>query len=251
MGTHKSCPSYVKGKGMLLEEYIKQCTGSTKLNLSFLFKILSISKTLSIQAHPDKVLATELNKMQPEIYKDPNHKPELAVALTPFEVLYGFLPPKKLIESIESNPCFKVMIPEEHLKTFQKEIEEKKPLKNSLKIILQDIFTFDTPEKLPTAIQHLLKDIDKIPVKDRTPHQNLSLRLYNDHGNDIGIFITFLMNYICLTEGQSLKIAANELHAYVSGDCVECMATSDNVLRCGLTPKHKDSKTLFSVSINI
>ena len=42
------------------------------------------------QAHPDKVLAKELFENFPNIYKDPNHKPEMAVALTPFQALSGF-----------------------------------------------------------------------------------------------------------------------------------------------------------------
>ena len=43
---------------------------------------------------------------------------------------------------------------------------------------------------------------------------------------------------------QALYLAANEPHAYISGECVECMATSDNVVRAGLTPKFKDVSTL-------
>jgi mannose-6-phosphate isomerase len=82
--------------------------------LPFLFKVLSIKTALSIQvikttischwprllnllnfnntlkAHPDKVLAKSLFENFPKIYKDPNHKPEMAVALTPFQALCGF-----------------------------------------------------------------------------------------------------------------------------------------------------------------
>jgi mannose-6-phosphate isomerase len=39
-------------------------------------------------------------------------------------------------------------------------------------------------------------------------------------------------------------MAANEPHAYLSGDCVEVMATSDNVVRAGLTPKFRDVQVL-------
>ena len=41
-------------------------------------------------------------------------------------------------------------------------------------------------------------------------------------------------------------MGANEPHAYISGDCVECMALSDNVIRAALTPKFKDVDTLCS-----
>ena len=36
-----------------------------------------------------------------------------------------------------------------------------------------------------------------------------------------------------LEPGQALYLGANEPHAYISGDCAEVMATSDNVVRAG------------------
>ena len=47
----------------------------------FLLKTLAINKALSVQAHPNKSLAEILHKTKPEIYKDGNHKPEVAIAL--------------------------------------------------------------------------------------------------------------------------------------------------------------------------
>lgn len=53
--------------------------------------MLSVAKALSIQAHPDKELARELHKTRPDLYKDGNHKPEMALAITEFEALCGFI----------------------------------------------------------------------------------------------------------------------------------------------------------------
>lgn len=50
-----------------------------------------MSKALSIQAHPDKELAEVLHKMRPNVYKDSNHKPEMAIALSEFKALCGFV----------------------------------------------------------------------------------------------------------------------------------------------------------------
>jgi mannose-6-phosphate isomerase len=50
-----------------------------------------------------------------------------------------------------------------------------------------------------------------------------------------------------LSPGEAIYIGANEPHAYLSGECIECMATSDNVVRAGLTPKYRDVQTLCSV----
>ena len=54
--------------------------------LPFLFKVLSVNKSLSIQAHPNKSHAEQLHSMRPDIYRDPNHKPEMAIGM--FVVIY-------------------------------------------------------------------------------------------------------------------------------------------------------------------
>eukprot|EP00429_Kryptoperidinium_foliaceum_P092601 CAMPEP_0176184790 /NCGR_PEP_ID=MMETSP0121_2-20121125/1005_1 /TAXON_ID=160619 /ORGANISM="Kryptoperidinium foliaceum, Strain CCMP 1326" /LENGTH=224 /DNA_ID=CAMNT_0017523193 /DNA_START=36 /DNA_END=706 /DNA_ORIENTATION=+ len=86
-------------------------------------------------------------------------------------------------------------------------------------------------------------------VKNSTPSalselEDLLLRLNEQYPGDIGVFSPLMTNYVRLEPGQSFFIGANELHAYISGECVECMALSDNVVRAGLTPKLKDCDTL-------
>ena len=54
----------------------------------------------------------------------------------------------------------------------------------------------------------------------------------------------YLLNYHALEPGEALFLGANEPHAYIAGECVECMAASDNVVRAGLTPKFKDVDVL-------
>ena len=60
--------------------------------LPFLFKVLSINKALSIQAHPNKSLAERLHAKDSKNYPDDNHKPEMTIAITPFDGLCGFRP---------------------------------------------------------------------------------------------------------------------------------------------------------------
>jgi len=50
-----------------------------------------VNTALSIQAHPDKLLAEKLFKNDPKNYKDDNYKPEMSIALTDFEMLYKFV----------------------------------------------------------------------------------------------------------------------------------------------------------------
>ena len=66
----------------------------------------------------------------------------------------------------------------------------------------------------------------------------------------MGVFCVYLLNYIVLKPGEALFLGANEPHAYISGECVECMAASDNVVRAGLTPKWKDVDNLSAVLID-
>lgn len=58
---------------------------------------------------------------------------------------------------------------------------------------------------------------------------------------DIGIIVSMLMNYVKLNDGECIVMEENEPHAYISGNCIECMANSDNVIRAGFTNKFKDS----------
>ena len=73
------------------------------------------------------------------------------------------------------------------------------------------------------------------------------MRLHAQYEGDGGVFCVYLLNYMVLQPGEALFLAANEPHAYISGDCAEIMAASDNVVRAGLTPKWKDVDTLVSM----
>lgn len=61
---------------------------------------------------------------------------------------------------------------------------------------------------------------------------------------DVGVLAAFFLNLVSLRPGQAMYLPANEPHAYVSGELMEAMATSDNVVRAGLTPKLRDTAVL-------
>ena len=89
MGSHVSGPSVSAKTGEPLNRWLERnpmALGKEVLkehgsSLPFLFKVLSIQKSLSIQSHPDKALAEQLHSERPHVYKDPNHKPEIALAV--------------------------------------------------------------------------------------------------------------------------------------------------------------------------
>jgi mannose-6-phosphate isomerase len=64
---------------------------------------------------------------------------------------------------------------------------------------------------------------------------------------DIGLLFVFFFNIFQLKKDQAVVITPNVPHAYIHGEIIECMANSDNVVRCGLTPKFKDTETLYQM----
>lgn len=80
-----------------------------------------------------------------------------------------------------------------------------------------------------------------------TVKELLVLRLESQYPDDVGVIAAFFLNYVKLNRGEALYLGPNEPHAYISGECIECMATSDNVVRAGLTSKQRDSQTLLSM----
>jgi mannose-6-phosphate isomerase len=45
----------------------------------------------------------------------------------------------------------------------------------------------------------------------------LVIRIYEEHPDDIGLFIMFFMNHVRLDPGEALFIQSGELHAYLKG----------------------------------
>ena len=55
------------------------------------------------------------------------------------------------------------------------------------------------------------------------------------------------MNFMTLSAGEAVYIPADAPHAYLSGDIVECMARSNNVLNTGFCPRpDRDDIELFT-----
>jgi len=70
--------------------------------LPFLLKVLAAEAPLSLQAHPDLARARERFAAGDANYVDANHKPELLVAIEPFEALCGFRDPRRSADALEA-----------------------------------------------------------------------------------------------------------------------------------------------------
>ncbi|XP_015114331.1 mannose-6-phosphate isomerase [Diachasma alloeum] len=253
MGTHQNGPSFVKETGKSLGEFIganKEVLGDAVResfgdDLPFLFKVLSVRKALSLQAHPDKARAESLHKLHPDIYKDPNHKPEMPIALTPFEALCGFRPVAEIQHFLKKIPELSMVIGQETVDNFIGSAEAD--AKAHLQRCLQGLLTHNadsTAEKLKSFI-------DRLSQMDEASREELNAsiieKLHADYPGDVGCFGLYFFNFITLQPGEALYLGANEPHAYISGDCMEIMSCSDNVVRAGLTPKLKDVPTLIEM----
>mmetsp|Transcript_3453 Transcript_3453/g.3957 ORF Transcript_3453/g.3957 Transcript_3453/m.3957 type:complete len:524 (+) Transcript_3453:127-1698(+) len=255
VGTHPNGMSVLPGKNnMSLKDYVRSnpqlhCGLSTETDVSFLFKVLSINKTLSIQAHPDKKRAERLHAANPSAYKDPNHKPEMAIALSDdFEAMCGFRSLQDIASSAQKHPEFVTMIGIENAKRLIETASSSYTPEQS-RDMLQTMYHhyMSLPDEIISVhLQSLLGRLNSLGyIVDCT--DELVLRLSHQHPGDSGIFSPYFFNHMKLREGDAFFIGANEPHAYISGEILECMACSDNVVRAGLTPKLKDIPTLVEM----
>lgn len=254
MGSHRRGSSSIcrGSEEISLSEFIKQDPSAVLGNdiaslygdLPFLFKVLAAGSPLSIQVHPDKDQAEKgfarENRMSipPDAYnrnyKDDNHKPEIICAITPFWAMRGF----RTINNILRNFL------QADLPSFRGEIEQfsKNPDSEGLERFFSKIMSLEG-EKKSSFIKELTE-------KAKTIHTDIFdwvLRLYKKYPEDPAIAAPLYLNLVKLEPGEALYLAAGELHAYLDGLGMELMASSDNVLRGGLTPKYIDRDELKSI----
>ncbi len=257
MGSHKKAPSKVVSEGtkipldQLIGKYPEAILGAPIAKkfsgeLPFLFKVLSASKPLSIQTHPNKnqaILGFNRENSKgiaidaPERnYKDYNHKPELICALTVMWALKGFRPPAEILKLFEP---FENISGECGI-----EILNKQPDAAGIRKFFLNLLNIDTS----TSIKIMEKVIKIIKgTKDINPVHDWIIKLNQEYPGDIGALSPLYLNLIKLNPGDAVFLPACELHAYLSGSGLEIMANSDNVLRGGLTQKHIDKTELMNV----
>ncbi|KAK7089973.1 hypothetical protein V1264_009842 [Littorina saxatilis] len=262
MGTHPNCPSMVVIPGQEekpLIDWVNEHPDSLgsevkdyyKGSLPFLFKVLSVRTSLSIQAHPNKVHAEMLHKSRPDLYKDPNHKPEMAIALTPFLGLCGFRPIKEVARFMEQIEELRNAVGQKHaikLITASRSIDP--PLQREA---MKDCFSALMESHKDTVKNELKSLVQRVhDTKNRGDdlkplEGDIMLKLNKEFPDDAGAFCVYFLNVVRLEPGEAMFLEANLPHAYLSGDCMECMACSDNVVRAGLTHKYIDKHTLVEM----
>ncbi|WP_393058473.1 mannose-6-phosphate isomerase, class I [Streptomyces sp. LN549] len=211
--------------------------------LPFLLKLLAAGAPLSLQVHPDLAqarqgYADEERRSVPidathRTYKDANHKPELICALTPFDGLCGFRRPVEAAEAMEG-------LGVDSLKPYA-DLLRARPEEAALREVLTAILTAD-PDGMAETVAAAAAAAERIGGS-YAPYA----RIAHHFPGDAGVIAAMLLNYVQLQPGEALFLGAGVPHAYLDGLGVEIMANSDNVLRCGLTPKHIDVPELLRV----
>lgn len=250
MGAHPSAPSRIMhgGKWRTLDALIGESPDTLLgrrvqekfgAKLPFLLKVLAAAEPLSLQAHPSIADAErgfdeeEKRKVPRDAphrnYKDRNHKPELLCALTPFDALYGFRP-----------------IPETLRLFKQLNVAE-------LSWAVRDLERGDLKSLFERAMKERGAAVSAVVAACAKHDGEFAAtakwigRISKMYPGDPGIIVVLLLNLLTLKPGEAIYLPAGNLHAYLDGVGVEIMASSDNVLRGGLTKKHVDLKELLRV----
>ncbi|MCX5558177.1 mannose-6-phosphate isomerase, class I [Streptomyces sp. NBC_00038] len=250
MGAHPGAPSRTE-RGPLTEviaedpekELGPAAVAKFGPRLPFLLKILAAGAPLSLQVHPNLEQAREGYEDEESRgipvdaphrnYKDANHKPELICALTEFDGLCGFRAPDEAAELLAG-------LDVDSLKPYV-DLLHAHPEEAALREVLTALLTAD-----PDDMAHTVREAATACTRlggSYAPYADIA----HHYPGDPGVIAAMLLNYVQLQPGEALFLGAGIPHAYLNGLGVEIMANSDNVLRCGLTPKHVDVPELLRV----
>jgi mannose-6-phosphate isomerase len=263
MGAHPGAPSRIdRGAGPVALDAVIDADPAAELGeaavkrfgprLPFLLKVLAAGTPLSVQVHPDLAqakagFADEEARGVPldagfRNYKDANHKPEMLVALTPFDGLCGFRRPAEAAELIDALGV--------HALAPYADLLRAQPEDQALREVLAAVLGAD-PEAMAATVDEAARAAERLAGTPGTPFAAdyaAYAKAAHSFPGDRGIIAAMLLNYVRLQPGEALYLGAGVPHAYLGGGLgVEIMANSDNVLRCGLTPKHIDVPELLRV----
>ena len=153
-------------------------------------------------------------------FADANHKPEMAIALTPFTALCGFRPLQEINTFLSHVPELASLIPPTILSSFQSTCTTS--TNDDLKATaLRDVFAavMTTPQDLVKSQLRMLIGRYKsdVHVPEGEDVRNLVVELDRQFPDDIGVFCVYLLNVVKLQPGEAIFLGAGEPHAYIDG----------------------------------
>ncbi len=214
--------------------------------LPFLLKLLAAERPLSLQVHPDSAQAQAGFQAEQDAgvpldssersYSDPHAKPELAYALTDFEAFCGFRPVAETADYLDA-----LGVPE--LVHYRELLIGKGGQRATFTTLLT--LRGEARAALVAATLAGCRRLTSGPWADAA---RASVMAGEAFPGDIGPVLALLLNHVRLLPGEAIFLGAGNVHSYLHGLCVEVLANSDNVLRCGLTAKHVDVPELLRIA---
>ena len=251
-GSHPAGPARVAGGDVLstlIEAEPERLLGEDIIwrfgrRLPFLLKLIAPEQPLSLQVHPSQAQAAEGYALEEEAgialdhpsrnYKDTNHKPEMVLALTRFQAVAGFRAPRRAVEVLAGLDSV--------LARRMRRTLRLNPTRYGIRQVFSDVVsasTRPTPEEISDLVAVIAARFEAGTSPSLRVDSNV-LKMAVTFPGDPGIAAALLLNPVTLQPGEALFVPAGSVHAYISGLGVEVMASSDNVLRAGLTAKHID-----------
>lgn len=260
IGAHRSAPSQLVDDGRALDGVIEgdpvRALGAQVAEafgeLPFLTKILCAAEPLSIQTHPSRTQAQAGFSRENDAglaldspvrsYRDANHKPELICALTPFEAKCGFRPLDETRELFSA-------LADSGLDEIRARLREVGPEADVVAGLVGWLLRLDDGRatEVVAATARAASSVSAPPEHAAALGWVEELAL--SYPGDVGVTVSLLLNHVVLAPGEALFLEAGVLHSYLRGSAVEIMASSDNVVRAGLTPKHVDVEELMNIGV--
>jgi len=189
----------------------------------------------------------------------------MTIAITPFDGLCGFRPLAEISHFLSNLKPLRKLVGDSAADEFMSAVKDhetssdpkdmeknKKALQTAFSALMNN--SSASPENLKSAATELVDSARSAGADFAAgggPGPNsgkeladLIIRLDGQFPKDVGLFVLFFLNYVKLEVGEAMFLKADDIHAYLSGDIIECMASSDNVVRAGFTPKFRDVNTL-------
>jgi mannose-6-phosphate isomerase len=195
----------------------------------------------------------------------------MTIAITPFEGLSGFCPVADIAYFIGHVSALRSLIGEAVAAELEQVSARADASREEQRLVLKKAFGVlvrASVEGVKAASERLLEQISEegqlfaggflAPKPGSKALGELVVRLNSQFPADVGLFMVFFLNFVELQPGEAMFLKADEVHAYISGgkilwyqpcvgdlkansmtDIIECMVSSDNVVRAGLTEKYK------------
>ena len=252
MGAHPISPSRTVESDRGLDDIIStdpQNTlgpqaGDFQNELPFIMKILAIREPLSIQVHPNAKQAEEgFTSVQSSLtraqsYSSPRGKEEVVCALTETDLKFGFREVNEIHAIIDAAG-------HSELSWLKESLSEETP-NESLKETIQRILSTDSDTIRSITSTVLSSDMSATVINEKEMLHFTDLS--ETYPDDSGLLLFLLMNFVTLEPGDFIYVSPGVTHAYLRGNVVEVTSNSDNVIRCGLTPKYVNAQEFLSIA---